>query len=91
MDNKEFIESKPLELCLTTKEAKALRKVLAIANESYVFEHTDTKAVKVGNLQYYNFYIICPTITFANAYFHLGILYAKHVLPIYQSRYKKNK
>jgi len=91
MDNKEFIESKPFELCLPTKEAKELRKVLAITNESYVFDFTDVKGIKVGNLQYYNFHITCPTTTFANAYFHLGILYAKHVLPIYQSRYKKNK
>lgn len=89
MNNKEFLENKPLELCLTTPCAKMLRKVIKIANETYVYDVREEKAVKCGNLQYYNFYITCPTTTFANAYFHFGLLYCKHVLPIWEDRFNR--
>lgn len=90
MDNKEFIKKYPIELGLLGKEARALRKVIKEANESYVYEVIEEKGVKTKFGQYYNFYIYCPTTSFANAYFHFGILYTKHVLPIWESRFKKN-
>ncbi len=89
MNNKEFLENKPLELSLPTKEAKMMRKILKIANESYVFDVKEEKDVKVGNLQYYKFDICCPMTNFANAYFHFGILYTENVLPIWKNRHKK--
>ncbi len=88
MDNKQFIQNYPLELSLPTKESKAIRKIIALANESFVFDTREEKGIKVGNLQYYNFYINCPTTQFANAYFHFGLLYTKHVLPIWHKRHE---
>ena len=91
MNKKEFIENYPLELCLPTKEAEALRKTLKVANESYVYDTEEKKGVKVGKLQYYDFKIHVPLTTFANAYWHFGILYAENVLPIWRNRFNKKK
>jgi hypothetical protein len=91
MTKKEVIVNHPMELSLPSKEAKALRKILKEANQSYVLECEETKDVKVGKLQYYSFKIHCPTTTFANAYLHFGILYAQYVLPIWKKRYNKQK
>lgn len=91
MSNKSFIENHPLELCLPSKESKALRKILKEANQNYVLECKETLGVKPDGVQYYNFEIHCPTTSFANAYWHFGLLYAKHVLPILESRFKAKK
>ena len=90
MDNKNFLINYPLEYSLPLKECKALKKVLKIANESYVVHHTENIDVKVGRLQYYKFEIYIPTKNFAQGYAHIGMLYAQHVLPIWNKRYKKN-
>lgn len=89
MNNKEFLKYYPLELCLPTTEAKALRRIIKIANESHVLDVREELGVKVGNLQYYNFYLTCPTTTFASAYFHFGLLYCQYVLPIWNKRHNK--
>jgi|JI10StandDraft_1071094.scaffolds.fasta_scaffold402645_3 hypothetical protein len=89
MNNKEFLKYYPLELSLPTTEAKALRKVIKKANESHVLDVREELGVKVGNLQYYNFYITCPMTTFASAYFNFGLLYCKHVLPIWKDRFAR--
>lgn len=89
MNNKEFLEKNPLELSLPTTEAKELRKIIKMANESHVLNVIEEKGVKVGNLQYYNFYITCPTKVFANSYFHFGLLYCKYVLPFWNKRHNK--
>lgn len=69
MNNTEFIESKPLELSYKIEYAQAVRDVIKRANESFVYEVTE----EIGK-SYVNFYICSPRTTFANAYFHLGIL-----------------
>lgn len=89
MNNKEFLKYYPLELSLPTTEAKALRKVIKKANESHVLDVREEIGIKVGNLQYYSFYITCPMTTFASAYFHFGLLYCKHVLPIWEDRFNR--
>lgn len=88
-DKKQFIKDHPIELSLPLKEAKALRKIIILANESHPIEHTEELGVKAGKLQYYDFRIWAPVTTYAQAYFHFGILYAKHILPIWQSRFEK--
>lgn len=90
MDNKQFIYNYPLELSLPEKESEALRQVIKEANESFVYDVVEKMGVKTKEDQYYDFNISCPTTTFAQAYFHFGILYAKHVLPIWKNRYSKN-
>lgn len=87
MNNKQFIYNYPLELSLPEKESKALRQVIKEANESFVYDVVEKIGVKTDEDQYYDFHISCPTATFAQAYFHFGILYAKTVLPIWKSRY----
>lgn len=89
MNNKEFLKYYPLELSLPTTEAKSLRKVIKKANKSHVLDVREELGIKVGNLQYYNFYITCPMTTFASAYFHFGLLYCKNVLPIWENRFNK--
>ncbi len=91
MDKTAFIKQYQLQYSLPTSSAKMLRRVLKKANESFVIICEETKGVKCGNLQYYDFHIHCPTTSFANAYAHIGFLYALHVLPIYNPKYKKNK
>lgn len=91
MDNKQFIKNYPLELSLPKKESEALRRVIKEANESFIYDVVETIGVKTKEEeQYYDFHIICPTTTFAQAYFHFGILYAKSVLPIWKNRFSKN-
>lgn len=87
MDNKQFIYNYPLELSLPEKESEALRQVIKEANESFVYDIVEKIGAKTDEDQYYDFNISCPTTTFAQAYFHFGILYAKTVLPIWKSRY----
>lgn len=91
MDNKKFIENHPIELSLLEKEAEALRLVIEKANESFVYYSEEKTGVKTKHGQYTDFYISCPTTTFAQAYFHFGILYAKHVLPIWNERFNNNQ
>lgn len=90
MDNKQFIYNYPLELSLPEKESEALRQVIKEANESYVYDVIEKTGVNTEYGQYTDFYITCPTTTFAQAYFHFGILYAKNVLPIWKNRFSKN-
>lgn len=87
MDNKQFIYNYPLELSLPEKESEALRQVIKEANESFVYDVVEKIGVKTTEEQYTDFHITCPTTTFAQAYFHFGILYTKSVLPIWKSRY----
>jgi len=87
MDNKQFIKNYPLELSLLEKESEALREVIKEANESFVYDVVDKIGVETEHGQYTDFYITCPTTTFAQAYFHFGILYAKTVLPIWKERF----
>ncbi len=88
MNHKEFIESCPLELCLPTKESEAFRVIVKKANESYILDCKEELGINIEGDQYYNFYVHCPTKSFANAYFHLSLLYAEHVLPIWEERHK---
>lgn len=90
MDNKQFIYNYPLELSLPEKESEALRQVIKEANESFVYDVVEKNGIKTTEEQYTDFYINCPTTTFAQAYFQFGILYAENVLPIWKNRYSKN-
>lgn len=90
MKNSEFLKKHPIELSLTEKESEALRQVIKEANESFIYDVVETVGVNTEYGQYTDFYINCPTTTFAQAYFHFGILYAKSVLPIWKNRYSKN-
>lgn len=89
MTNKQFLNHYGLELSLPTKEAVALRKILKQATESFAVEYTEKKSIKVGNLQFYDFQIFCEKTNFANAYFHIGRLYAENVLPVRKERFNK--
>ena len=90
MDKKAFIEKYPLQYCFYLKEAKAFRKIIKEVNTSYVIICKEELGVKVGRLQMYNFYVHCPTTSFANAYARIGMLYTEHVLPIWEARHKPN-
>jgi hypothetical protein len=87
MNNKEFIQNYPLELSLPEKESEALRQVIKEANESFVYDVVEKVGTKTDEDQYFDFHISCPTSSFAQAYFHFGILYAKDVLPIWKKRF----
>lgn len=76
MTNTEFIESRPLERTYTTKNAKIFERALNEANGEYVIIWKKQKGIKVGRVQYWDFYVHCPTTSFANAYAHIGELYA---------------
>lgn len=89
MDNKQFIYKYPLELSLLEEESEALRQVIKEANESFVYDVEEKIGVKTEHGQYTDFYITCPTTTFAQAYFHFGILYAKKIVPIWNKRHLK--
>lgn len=89
MDNNKFIENHPIELSLLEKESEAMRYLIKKANESFVLEYKESVGVKTSMGQFTDFYIYCPTRNFANAYFHVGIMYAKEVLPIWEERFKK--
>jgi hypothetical protein len=91
MDNKQFLENHPIELSLLEKESEALRLVINEANESFIYDVVEKTGVKTEYGQYTDFYISCPTTTFAQAYFHFGILYAKYVIPIWNQRFKNNQ
>lgn len=91
MDNKQFIYNHPLELSLLEKESEALRQTIKKANESFVYDVVEKIGVKTEYGQYTDFHISCPTTTFAQAYFHFGILYLKNVLPIWNNRHKPKK
>ncbi len=92
MNKKEFLVEYPLQYSFYLEEAKAFRKIIKEVNESYVIICKEELGVKVGRLQMYNFYVHCPTTSFANAYARIGMLYAKHIIPIWDSRHKpKNK
>jgi len=86
MKNTEF-----LELSHPTRSARKIRKILKKLNESYVILWRESVGIKIGNEQWYDFYILCPTTNFASAYFQFGLLYAEQVLPIWESRFKKSK
>jgi hypothetical protein len=89
MTNKEFLQEHQLERSLPIPEARAFEKLLKEANESYVLVWRKEKGVKVGNLQYWDFHVHCPMNNFADAYAHVGLLWAKYVLPIWNKRHKK--
>ena len=84
-----ILEKHKLERDIPQKEADAFEKALKLANESYVLIHKKSKSVKVGRLQYWRFEVYCPTTNFSDAYFYLGLLWAKMVLPIWEARHKK--
>lgn len=90
MKNSEFLENHPIELSLLEEETQAMRELLNEANQNFVLEVRNEVGVNTKNGQYTDFYIYCPTTNFANAYFHVGIMYAKKVLPIWNGRFKKN-
>jgi hypothetical protein len=87
MNKKDFLKNYPIELSLPEKESEALRQVIKEANESFIYDVVEEIGIKTTEDQYYDFHISCPTTTFAQAYFHFGILYSKYVLPIWKERY----
>lgn len=87
--NNEILKKHKLQRSLPLKEAFAFEKLLTRANESYVLLWEKKKGVKVGRLQYYDFDVFCPKINFADAYCHIGLLWGKMVLPIWNKRYNK--
>jgi len=89
MNNKEFLNHYPLEFSLPLKEARVLKICLDQASRDYSIEYTVKKDVKVGKLQYYKIEVTCEKTSFAKAYFHIGLLYAEKVLPIWQKRFEK--
>ncbi len=88
MDKTAFIKEYPLQYSLYLKEAVAFRKIIKEVNESYVIICKEELGVKVGKLQMYDFYVHCPTTSFANAYARIGMLYTERVLPIWNARFK---
>ena len=89
MDNNKFLENNPIELSLLENESEAMRELLKKSNENFVLEIKEEVGVKTEMGQFTNFYIFCPKINFANAYFHIGLMYSKNVLPIWENRFKK--
>lgn len=91
MANKEFIRKYCLERSAPTKTAKAIEKMLKLANQSYPLEHTKKKGIKTSDHQYYDFEIFCLTTQFADAYYYLGKLWMDMVLPVWQKEMKIKK
>lgn len=89
MKNSEFLENHPIELSLLEEETEVMRKLLKEANENFVLYVREEVGVNTKNGRYTDFYIHCPTTNFANAYFHIGIMYSKKVLPIWNERFAK--
>lgn len=89
MDNKEFLSNNPIELSLLENESEAMRELLKKANENFVLEVKELIGVKTEMGQFTDFYIHCPKRNFANAYFHIGLMYAKNILPIWEKRFQK--
>ena len=87
MDNKEFLENNPIELSLLENESEAMRELLKKANENFILEAKESIGVKTEMGQFTDFYIHCPKRNFANAYFHIGIMYAEYILPIWKERF----
>ncbi len=90
MNKTEFLVKYPLQYSFYLDEAKAFRKIIKEVNESYVIICKGELGVKVGKLQMYNFYVHCPTTSFANAYSKIGMLYTERILPIWEARHKAN-
>lgn len=86
MSNKEFLQSHGLERSLPLKESKVFERLLKKAGESFAIEYTKDLGVKVGRLQYYDFYVYCETRNFADCYAHIGLLWAQLILPIWNKR-----
>ncbi len=93
MNNKEFIQNYPIELCLPEEGgcAEAVRKVYKLCAESYAVYLKEELGVKSSGWQYIDFKIHCETTGFAQAYFHFGLLYAEHVLPLWHNIHKSSK
>ena len=88
--NKEFLEKYKLQRSIPLKESLAFEKVLIEANTKHVLIWEKKKGVKVGNRQYYDFDVYCPTTNFADAYAYLGLRWAEKVLPIWNKRHSAN-
>ena len=91
MTNKEFLQKYPLQYSLPLEECEAFRKVLSKACEAYALDIEEELGVNSGGVQYYDFRIHCTTTGFAEAYAHIGLEYAQHVLPIWKERHAKKK
>jgi len=74
---KDFIEEHPLQLLFFGKEIEQVMEILKEANEHYALEHkrNDAEEADRGQID-----IVCPTTSFANAYYHIGTEIGKKIL-----------
>lgn len=72
----DFIENYPLGLLFFGKEIEAVEAILKEANEHYVLEwKVDGERPDMCQIN-----IICPTTSFANAYYHIGAQIGRQIL-----------
>lgn len=89
-DREQFIKHFPIQLSWPEPCAVLMREVLKEANESYVIIYREEKGIHCHGHQYYDFFIYCPTTSFAQAYYHIGILSGKKVVPAWRKLMKKS-
>ena len=72
----DFLENHPMELLFFGKEIEAVRNILKEANTHYVLEWKEDSERPSGC----QINIVCPTTTFANAYYHVGAQIGRQIL-----------
>jgi hypothetical protein len=73
----DFLDNHPLELLfLEDKDVKVVKDILKEANTHYVLQVKEDRERPSGS----QFSIVCPTTTFANAYYHVGAQIGRKVL-----------
>lgn len=78
---KSFIEEHPLQLLFHGKrDIKKVKQILKEANENYVLDSKDAENGKDDRADRCQINIVCPTTSFANAYYHIGAEIGKRVL-----------
>lgn len=70
LPNKKFLRDCPLEIRMPRERVADFRKLLRVANESYVLNVVNESLDQDGII----FTIVCPMTSFAEAYMHLGRL-----------------
>lgn len=77
---KALIEKYPLEFPVFESELESMRALIKEANTHYVFEWIEEKESHESAWgQRWIYRVSCPTTSFANAYWHLGLEFEKHI------------
>lgn len=64
-----FLKENPLVINVENSQLQDVRTILKELNDIFVLEWDEIKSTTKGG---YEFRIICPSTSFANAYYHIG-------------------